>query len=303
MSVRAVDLFAGAGGFTTGASSAGVRVVYAANHWPFAVATHELNHPRTRHECQDLRQADWTSLPAYDLLLASPACQGHSQASQPKRRAYHDAMRATAWSVVDCADVTNPRAFVVENVPDFRRWRLYAEWRAALAKLGYAITELDVRASHHGVPQRRDRFFVVGTRSGRAPYVHRSVAELAFGPCVEWSSGDWRPVTKASPNARARIARAQANHGPRCLTQHVTGHPGVGLGEPIRTITTKDQWAVVDGDRYRPLTVRETARAMGFPDSYRFPVGAGRRDCVLALGNAVPPPVARDVVLATLEAA
>lgn len=301
--MRAIDLFAGAGGFSTGACAAGARVVWAANHWPFAVATHELNHPETAHECQDLRQADWTKLPSFELLLASPACQGHSQASQPKRRAYHDAMRATAWAVVDCADVTEPRALVVENVPDFLRWRLFPEWRASLIRLGYELAILDVRASHHGVPQRRDRVFIVGTKSGRAPYLHRSASEPAFGPCIDWHDGEWRPVSRASAGARERIERAQRNHGPRCLTQHVTGHPGVSLDEPIRTVTTKDQWAVVDGDRYRPLTVRETARAMGFPDDYRFPEGAGRRDRVLALGNAVPPPVARAVVAATMDAA
>jgi DNA (cytosine-5)-methyltransferase 1 len=301
--MKAVDLFAGAGGFTTGATAAGVSVVWAADHWPFAVETHALNHPETAHECQDLRQADWTRLPAYDLLLASPACQGHSQASQPKRRTYHDAMRATAWAVVDCADVTEPHAIVVENVPDFRRWRLFPEWRAALVRLGYTLTELDVRASHHGVPQRRDRLFIVGTKSGAAPYLPRAMSEPAFGPCVDWTDGAWRPIERASVGARERIARAQRNHGPRCLVQHVTGHPGVPLDEPIRTVTTKDQWAVVDGGRYRPLTVRETARAMGFPADYRFPDGAGRRDRVLALGNAVPPPVARDVVAATMEAA
>jgi len=301
--MRAIDLFAGAGGFSTGASAAGVRVVWAANHWPFAVQTHALNHPETAHECQDLRQADWTRLPSFELLLASPACQGHSQASQPKRRAYHDAMRATAWAVVDCADVTEPRALVVENVPDFMRWRLFPEWRAALERLGYRLELLELRASHLGVPQRRDRIFIVGTKSGRAPRVELADTEPAFGPCVEWDALGWRPVAHASAGARERIARAQRNHGPRCLTQHVTGHPGVSLDEPIRTVTTKDQWAVVDGDRYRPLTVRETARAMGFPEGYRFPDGAGRRDRVLALGNAVPPPVARAVVAATVEAA
>jgi hypothetical protein len=121
--MKAIDLFAGWGGFTLGAEQAGVRVVWAANHWPLAVEAHARNHPHTEHACQDLRQADWTRLPAYDLLLASPACQGHSQASQPKRRAYHDAMRATAWAVVDCADVTEPRAIVVENIAKFERER------------------------------------------------------------------------------------------------------------------------------------------------------------------------------------
>lgn len=84
--MKAIDLFAGFGGFTLGATQAGARVVWAANHWPLAVETHARNHAGTEHVCQDLRQADWTALPRFDLLLASPACQGHSQAAQPKRR-------------------------------------------------------------------------------------------------------------------------------------------------------------------------------------------------------------------------
>jgi DNA (cytosine-5)-methyltransferase 1 len=155
--MRAVDLFAGWGGFTLGAELAGVRVVWAANHWPLAVEAHRANHPHVEHVCQDLRQADWAALPTFDMLLASPACQGHSTASQPRRRARHDAMRATAWAVVDCAEVTAPRAIVVENVPSFLRWQLFDLWCAAIARLGYAIDVRTLRASRHGVPQRRDR--------------------------------------------------------------------------------------------------------------------------------------------------
>lgn len=301
MTIRAVDLFAGWGGFTCAAEAAGVDVVWAANHWPLAVEAHARNHPHTEHVCQDLRQADWTALPEFELLLASPCCQGHSSASQPRRRQYHDAMRATAWSVVDCADVTNPKGIVVENVPSFRGWRLYPQWRASLEALGYRLEELVVTASRHGAPQRRTRLFVVGTkRRGQFGDLHdearRHVEEPAFGPCIDWDQGDWRPVSLASPGARDRILRAQRNHGSRCLTQHVTGHPGVPLDEPIRTVTCQDQWAVVSGDLYRPLTVRETARAMGFPESYAWPVGSTRRDQIKGLGNAVSPPAARAVI-------
>jgi DNA (cytosine-5)-methyltransferase 1 len=77
--VRAIDLFAGWGGFTQGAEEAGAQVVYAANHWPLAVRAHAANHPARRStSARTCRQADWTRLPRYDLLLASPACQGHS---------------------------------------------------------------------------------------------------------------------------------------------------------------------------------------------------------------------------------
>ncbi len=300
--MRAVDLFAGWGGFTEGATAAGAQVVYAANHWPLAVEAHRANHPEAEHVCQDLRQADWGTLPDYDLLLASPACQGHSQASQPRRRRYHDNLRATAWSVVDCADVTQPQALIVENVPDFRRWRLYPIWRLALEALGYELRELRVLASHHGVPQRRDRLFVIGLRRAATVELRRRGPEPAFGPCIEWDKGRWRPITKAQPGAQRRIIAAQERHGERCIVQHVTGHKGLALSEPLRTVTGADQWAVVDGSRYRPLTIRENARAMGFRDDYHWPATATRGDTITGLGNAVPPPVARDVVQAVMEA-
>lgn len=298
--MKAVDLFAGWGGFTLGAEAAGVDVVWAGNHWVLAVDAHTANHPETQHVCQDLRQADWTKLPEYDILLASPACQGHSQASQPKRRPYHDKLRATAWSVVDCADVTEPKAIVVENVPDFRRWRLYKIWRAALTEMGYQIDELEVMATEHGVPQRRKRLFVVAWKNRERPNLfgltNRFMREPAFGPQIEWDAPGWRPVSSASAKVQERVQNGRENHGPKFLTQHVTNHPGVGLHEPIRTITTGDQWAIVKGDVYRPLTVRETARAMGFPDDYRWPAGASRRDKIKGLGNAVCPPVATAIV-------
>jgi DNA (cytosine-5)-methyltransferase 1 len=301
--VKAVDLFAGLGGFSLGAELAGAHVVWAANHWPLAVAAHAANHPKTAHACQDLRQADWTALPRFDVLLASPACQGHSQASQPRRRLYHDAMRSTAWSVVDCADVTNPRALLVENVLDFRRWRLYPEWRAALERLGYKLTEHVIVASEHGVPQRRTRLFIAGTKRRKfvcpSPLLTR---EPAFAPCIENDAPGWRPVSRAAPGARVRI-EAGRRLGRSYLVQHTTGHRGVSLDEPIRTITTKDQWAIVNDDVYRPLTLRELARGMGFPDSYRWPDGIARADVAKLLGNAVCPPVARDLVTRLMEAA
>ena len=305
--MRAVDLFSGCGGFTIGAELAGVRVVWAGNHWLKAVEVHELNHPHVLHLCQDLHQADWSLLPSYELLLASPACQGHSSAAQPARKAggrvksFHDAYRASAWAVVDCVEVTRPKALIVENVPEFRRWALYPRWRACLQDLGYLLQEKRIVASHLGVPQRRSRLFVVGTRCTvdlELPFSE----EPGFGPCVDWDAGEWRPVRGASEAVQARI-RSGRQHGDRFLTQHVTGHKGVPLHEPIRTITTKDQWAVVKGDLYRPLTILENQRAMGFPDEYRWPPGWTRRTKITGLGNAVCPPAARALIERVVEVA
>jgi DNA (cytosine-5)-methyltransferase 1 len=301
--MKAIDLFAGWGGFTEGATAAGVDVVWASNHWPLAVAAHRLNHPDTIHTCQDLQQANWSLLPSYDLLLASPACQGHAQAAQPARkadasiRARHDDLRATAWAVVSCADATRPEALVVENVVDFRRWELYPVWRLALETIGYHLQELELTASWHGVPQRRKRLFVVGTRQPvEAITLPRTRREAAFGPCIDWSAGEWRPICKASQRVRERMAKGRRNCGRRFLSQHVSNHPGVALDEPIRTITTKDQWCAVDGPNYRPLTIREYARGMGFRDDYGWPTGVSRSDAIKGLGNAVCPPMVAQLI-------
>lgn len=80
----AIDLFAGLGGWSTGARAAGVQVLWAANHWPVAVEWHSANHPDTQHVCQDLHQARWEQVPAHDILLASPCCQGHAKARGKK---------------------------------------------------------------------------------------------------------------------------------------------------------------------------------------------------------------------------
>lgn len=302
--MKAIDLFAGWGGMTLGAHQAGANVLWAANHWPLAVEAHAANHPETEHVCQDLRQADWTALPEYDLLLAAPACQGHSTASQPKRRLYHDALRATAWAVVDCAEVTRPRALLVENVPSFLRWQLFPLWKQALETLGYHVEAHVESASHHGVPQRRSRMLLTGTLSGRRVDMTASrSSEVPFGPCIAWDEGVWRPWREATPSVQLRIERSRKRLGERFLTQHTSDHMGTPLDEPIRTITTQDQWAVVNGDYYRPLTIRENALGMGFPEDYRIPEQATRRDVIVGFGNAIPPGLARDGINAVMMAA
>lgn len=305
--MKAVDLFAGFGGLTEGATQAGVEVVWAANHWPSAVRTHELNHPEAEHVQQDLNQADWTRLPEYDLLLSAPACQGHSTASQPKRRSYHDAMRSTAMAVVDCADVTNPKAIVVENVPSFTRWRLFDWWCEGLNRLGYDLDFRTVMASDFGVPQRRKRLFIIGTRAGVvAPPLPAPTPEPAFGPCLETDVPEsaWRNVCDATPRIKERIRRSRVRHGDRFLTQHTSDHHGTPLHEPIRTITTApSHWNLVEGDRYRSLTGRELARGQGFPDHYIWPEDLTSEEIHQGFGNAVAPPVGKVVTAAAAHAA
>lgn len=304
--MKAIDLFSGAGGFTTGAAMAGIQVVWAANHWPAAVQVHANNHPNTLHVCQDLQQADWTQVPAHDLLLASPACQGHSRA-RGKDRAHHDAQRATAWAVVSAAECHRPQAVVVENVPEYSKWQLYPAWCAAMNALGYALSPMILDAADHGVAQHRRRLFIVGTRSKHPVQLNLAQrAHVGAAQIIDFDAGRWSPIDKPGRSLAtvSRIANGRASFGRRFVAPYFgsgSGLTGRCLSRPLGTITTRDRWAVIDGDRMRMLSVDECRKAMGFPSSYQLPARA--KDAMHMLGNAVVPVVACDVINALGKAA
>lgn len=287
----AVDLFAGAGGSTTGATQAGARVLWAANHWPAAVETHRANHPATAHACQDLHQADWGAVPDHDFLMASPACTGHTRA-RGREQAHHDAARSTAWAVISCAEAKRPRVLVVENVPEFRRWALYPAWRMALEALGYRLQERLINAADCGTPQSRLRLYVIGTRSRKplllpAPELPRVPASAI----IDWSSGEWSPIERPGRSAAtlARIAAGRRRFGERFAVAYYGSETGGrSLDQPLGTLTTRDRFALIDGPRMRMLSVDEMRAAMGFPPGYVLP--PQRKVATHLLGNAVCPP-------------
>jgi DNA (cytosine-5)-methyltransferase 1 len=261
--VTAVDLFAGAGGFSTGARAAGLRVLWAANHWQDAVDIHAANHPRTAHACQDLHQADWRDVPAMDVVLASPACQGHSKA-RGKERAHHDATRSTAWAVVSCVEYHRPQAVVVENVKEFLNWALYPAWEQAMQALGYRLNPMVIDSADAGVPQHRERLFIVCGLERHLDIPQPAAAHAPVADIIDWESGSWSPVIKpknaARPRAQATIDRwraGRAEQGKRFVMPYYgngSGKTGRSLDRPIGTVTTRDRWALVDDKRMRMLT-------------------------------------------------
>lgn len=297
--MTAIDLFAGAGGFSTGARAAGVSVLWAGNHWPAAVKVHGLNHPETMHLCQDLHQADWSLVPSHDLLMASPCCQGHSRArGKANGDPQHDASRSTAWAVVSAAEYHRPPLVLVENVPEFCKWALYPAWKLAIESLGYSVSPHVIDAADHGVPQNRRRLFIVCARA-KAPIVlfMEPKAPRTAATIIDQGAAGWAKVDKPgrSERTRERVANGRREHGERFLIAYYgSERGGRSLHRPIGTITTKDRYAYVRGDEMRMLNIQEYRRAMGFPEDYILP---SNHACALKLlGNAVCPPVATDII-------
>lgn len=304
----AVDLFAGAGGMSTGASQAGAHVIWAANHNPMAVEIHARNHPEAAHLCQDLNQVNPALVPAHGLLLAGPDCKGHSQVSQPdrKKKAHvqvrHAAARSTIFAVTTVADYHEPDIVLVENVPDLLRWRVYPSWKAGMEAIGYVITENLLNAADFGVPQLRKRL-IISCRLGKKLVIrperkkHKPAASFID---FDDPDGRWAPVKEKTERVQAQVAEAIKRYGKRCLVHYDSYNKGRDLDRPIGTITTKDQWALVDGKMIRMLTAREYAAAQGFPPDYKLP--EKRTVAVRFIGDAVPVGLARGVVKQALAA-
>ncbi len=304
--MKAIDLFAGLGGWSTGATMAGINVVWAANHWPAAVEWHSANHPQAQHVCQDLHQADWSAVPSHDLLLASPCCQGHSKArGKASGNPQHDASRSTAWAVVSAAEFHRPPLAIIENVPEFMDWQLYPAWAAAMTALGYQLAPHVVDCADLGVPQNRVRLFIVCTQS-KAPLM-LDLPKREHQPAttfIDFAAGNWSPINRAG-RATATLERIQAGRaafGDRFVFSYY-GNTKVGrsLHRPIGTITTRDRWAVVDGDHMRMLTAGENLAAMSFPADTKRP--DNHRLTVHLAGNAVPPVAAARIIEAVRVAA
>jgi len=201
--IRAMDLFCGAGGSSTGmlqaCDDAGVRLRLAAvNHWDVAIATHEANHPGADHFCVDVDHARMDKLApdGVDILWGSPSCTEHSYAKGGK--SIDDQKRASAWVMPRAVEAWNPKVVIVENVRNMLKWgpvepvldrktgkpkigkdgkviirpikskagETFRAWFSAIESLGYVGKWNLLNAADYGEAQTRLRLFVVFTRLG-----------------------------------------------------------------------------------------------------------------------------------------
>jgi DNA (cytosine-5)-methyltransferase 1 len=179
--MNVLDLYCGAGGSSTGLAQAGFFIKEAANHWELAIQTHQINHPDTAHACVDLYQGNPAWFSRTELLWASPECKTHSPAGGRKRKNPGQMhlwakkkpekpsdirSRMGPYDVLRMAEFHRQPYICVENVLEFAEWEMFDHWLDGFAVLGYKHQLLSLNSQFVGVPQSRDRLFVIFHHKG-----------------------------------------------------------------------------------------------------------------------------------------
>lgn len=170
----AIDLFSGAGGLSEGLASVGIQTVLAQELHPQPALTLAFNHPDTDVFVGDIRKLSIDLMinnfrrrykgRKLDLLVGGPPCQGFSSAGKKEE---NDPRNSLFLSFFKVAEAFKPKIVLLENVPGFKGMyggRLYKEAICVLQDLGYKVTDRILNACEYGVPQKRQRFVLVGIR-------------------------------------------------------------------------------------------------------------------------------------------
>jgi DNA (cytosine-5)-methyltransferase 1 len=308
----AVSLFTGCGGSDEGLAAVGFSILMANDVLPYARDVYRSNLPETDYLVKDV--CDVKVFPKADLLVGCYPCQGFSVGGvrEPDRSVnylYREFDRALRF--------IKPKAFIVENVSGMTHdncYHLFSNQITRFRMAGYRVSAKILHASHFGVPQERARLFFVGigsefgveyqfphathatkitAESGieLCPAIRDAISDLPLWPKDEYDQQPfhWYYLSRNRYRGWDEISKTIVAN-----SRHTPLHPA----SPKLIRLSTDAWRFADDRPARRLSYREAARLQGFRRDMRFPDTAGLRMKYRVVGNAVPPPVFREVARA-----
>ncbi|MDP2237854.1 MAG: DNA cytosine methyltransferase [Bacteroidales bacterium] len=165
-----VDIFSGAGGLSLGAISAGIIIPIAIEKDPNAAKTFKTNHPDSKVITENISNINPHSLNITNPLIVfgGPPCQGFSL-SNSKTRNEKNENNKLYQEFIRFIEELKPKWFLFENVEgivSFNKGATIKQIRQNFEELGYTVNHQVLTASDYGVPQDRNRFFLVGNKEG-----------------------------------------------------------------------------------------------------------------------------------------
>lgn len=180
MTYTIIDLFAGAGGLTTGFHLAGFQSLCAIDINKKALATYQYNYPKTKIVHQDIRTVNPTELRValglrreeLTALIGGPPCQGFSRNIPSGYRYLTDSRNQLYQTYLEFVEELRPLYVVIENVPEIIKaydGSVKDEITQKLELIGYNIVSTSLNAAYYGVPQTRARAFFLACLNGSVP--------------------------------------------------------------------------------------------------------------------------------------
>lgn len=317
--IRVVDLYCGAGGFSHGFDGLdGIDVVAAFDAWDTAIATYNINRVDEHGFVEDLSTfspADAESKygiepSGVDVIVGGPPCQGFSLMGQrdPEDERSNQVQRYFDWVYY-----FGPSVWVMENVPGL----LSMEDGEAIdnivktgEEMGYEVDYRVINADEFEVPQSRKRLFVVGCKTGSWDWPVPVTADSPI-PCG-WELDDISEIALTGPGddpclwaPNHEAANPWASTIERYLEDVEHGGDMYGGETQIRLDPGKPARTIIGSNAHwhpylaRELTIREQANLQTFEAWYHFE--GTKADQQRQAGNAVPPRVAQHLGRSIVE--
>ena len=295
--LTAIDLFCGIGGFHIAAALNGIPVTFASEIDAAAAHCYYVNLKQIPHG--DIAQCQ-NAIPPHDILMAGFPCQPFS--IMGKGNGLEDAAKGRiVFKALEIVARLKPSAIVLENV---KRFASHAQGRTMssvidpLKELGYVVTYDILNALDFGLPQKRERAFIVALKKGAKPMTWPNPQENP--PSLDTIlEKDVDACYYASPKIRADRRRDhQTEHKPAIWHENRVGNVNSHPYSCSLRADSSHNYLLVDGERR--LTERELLRLQGFPELYNPTGKYGQTK--KQIGNAVPVPVAAAVLSHVLEA-
>lgn len=289
-----IDLFAGVGGMRLGFESAGGNCVFSSEWDSHCQKTYTANFGETPHG--DITQIDASEIPKFDVLVAGFPCQPFS--SIGKRQGFdHPTQGTLFYDVVRIMEAKRNKAFLLENVAGLRTH----DGGRTLSLIEETLTDLDYKfdfkvldASRFGVPQYRERIYIVGhrARSGKGGRVE---FDWPVGTSRQTSIGKFVETNVTGHSISRHLQNVymfKQNDGRPQIIDPDSDFPVKTLVASYHKIQRLTGTFVRDGETgLRLLTANECKAIMGFPKSFKIPVS--RTQMYRQMGNSVAVPVIR----------
>lgn len=281
-----IDLFCGIGGFHIAASKLGLKCLYASDIDEEARKAYSHNFEIMPEG--DIVKVDAKDIPDHDLLCAGFPCQPFSIIG--KRKGFSDPRGTMFFEIVRILKEKKPKAFMLENVRQLATTeggKVINDMKNTLEKLGYFVDYKILNALNFGLPQKRERVLIIGTRQdiGKFPWPEKKVEMKPLCEILEKSPEEKHYVSERIRKSRKLVHKSKVT--PSIWHENKSGNVSSYPYSCALRAGASYNYLLVDGERR--LTPREMLRLQGFPDN--FEIVCGDSQTRKQAGNSVPIPM------------